>query len=176
MSTELRSGPTENTPVDLAREPEFALGDIRVVPAASEVVVDGRVEALEPRVLQVLVALSQRRDAVVSREELGARCWDGRVVGDDVLNRCIARLRRLADATGAFTVETIARAGYRLTTESPAPAANQERWRFFAKHPVAVLLTALLAVICAATIGAYLATRGPPGVAAALEVQPAGGR
>lgn len=152
------SRPAEYASIDLASEPEFLLGATRVCPAAREVIAGGHAETFEPQVLQVLVALAQRRGEVVSRDELGARCWNGRVVRDDALNRCIARLRRLADATGDFTVETIARVGYRLTTES-APTENQLRWRFFAKRPISLLLIALAAVMCAASIGAYLATR-----------------
>lgn len=152
------SRPAEHAPIDLASEPEFLLGATRVCPASREVIAGGRAETLEPPVLQVLVALAQRRGEVVSRDELGARCRDGHAAGDAALNRCIARLRLLADATGDFTVETIARVGYRLTTE-PAPTESQLRWRFFAKRPMSLLLIALLAVMCAATIGAYLARR-----------------
>src|SRR5882672_4314754 len=103
-------------PIDLAREAEFALGAIRVKPASREVIVGGQPEIFEPRVLQVLVALAQRRGAVVSRDELSARCWEGRAVGEDALTRCIARIRRLAESSGEFTVETIPRVGYRLVT------------------------------------------------------------
>lgn len=70
----------------------------------------------EPRVMQVLLALCDVKGAVVSRDELIRRCWDGRIVGDDSINRAIAEVRRVARATGsAFAVETIPRVGYRLT-------------------------------------------------------------
>src|SRR5262245_21542931 len=100
--------------IDLAREAEFALGAVRVRPASREVIVGGQTEIFEPRVLQVLVALAQRNGSVVSRDELSTRCWEGRAVGEDALNRCIGRIRRLAQASGEFTVETIPRVGYRL--------------------------------------------------------------
>jgi DNA-binding winged helix-turn-helix (wHTH) protein len=161
------SQPAEHMPVDLAREPDFLLGATRVRPASCEVFVEGRAETFEPPVLQALIALAQRRGTVVSREELGARCGSGRAAGDDVLNRCIARLRRLADDTGAFTIETIARAGYRLTTEPPVLTANQERLRFFAKHYLSVILAALLAVMAAAVVGGYLGTRNAASMPAA---------
>jgi Tol biopolymer transport system component len=73
--------------------------------------------------MQVLVALAQARDAVVSRDDLIARCWEGRIVGEDAINRAIGRLRRLSEATGSFTIETIARVGYRLRAPSPGVAA-----------------------------------------------------
>lgn len=110
-------------PVDLAHEPDFTLAGLQVRPSLREVVDDGEREVLEPRVMQVLVALARRRGQVVSRDQLIDTCWAGRVVGEDAINRCIARVRRLAEAHGGFSIETIARVGYRLTelssTEDP---------------------------------------------------------
>ena len=74
----------------------------------------GRGETLEPRILQVLVALARKRSEVVSRESLIETCWNGVTVGEDSLNRCIYRLRKLGEASKAFEVETIAKVGYRL--------------------------------------------------------------
>src|SRR5262245_573574 len=107
-------------PIDLARTPDFSLGSLRVRPSSREVSADNASEQLEPRVMQVLVALANRRGEVVSRDDLIAQCWDGRVVGEDAVNRCTGRLRKLSQAHGGFTLETIARVGYRLT-ESATP-------------------------------------------------------
>ena len=106
--------------IDLAREPRFALGGADVRPATRELVAGERREVLEPRVMQVLVALARRRGEVVSRDELIASCWGGRVVGEDAIQRCIAAIRRLADACGGFSVETFARVGYRLSVSQQA--------------------------------------------------------
>lgn len=108
--------------IDLASEPDFALGNLRVRPSLREVSARGQVEQLEPRVMQVLVALARQRGDVVSRDRLVERCWGGRVVGEDAVNRCIARIRRLSEAQGGFAIETIARVGYRLTEAVPADA------------------------------------------------------
>jgi len=111
--------------VDLAGEPDFTLGALRVRPSLREVVDGGEREVLEPRVMQVLVVLARRRGQVVSRDQLIEACWAGRVVGEDAINRCIARVRRLAEAHGSFSIETIARVGYRLT-EQPGTAEPRE--------------------------------------------------
>ena len=65
--------------------------------------------------MQVLVALF-RAGAIVTREELTQRCWDGRVVGDDSINRVLSRIRHIAAdfGQGSFSVETITKVGYRL--------------------------------------------------------------
>lgn len=115
------------TAVDLGRTAPFRLGSAEVRPATREVVdAAGRPTVLEPRVMQVLVALARRRGEVVSRDELVEACWRGRIVGDDAINRCVAAIRRLGLASGQIAVETIARVGYRLeetTVQDPEPAA-----------------------------------------------------
>src|SRR5579862_6090473 len=103
--------------IRLAAEPDFTLGDLEVRPSLREAIRDGRRTVLEPRIMQVLVALGRAHGAVVSRDELIRRCWDGRVVGEAAINRCIFKLRELADAgdgKSSFRIETIARVGYRL--------------------------------------------------------------
>src|SRR5580765_1541001 len=101
-------------PIDLAREAPFKLGAGEVRPATREVIWRDQREALEPRIMQVLVALFRADGEVVSRDDLIRDCWNGRIVGDDAINRCIVQLRRLAERVDGFGVETIPRVGYRL--------------------------------------------------------------
>jgi DNA-binding winged helix-turn-helix (wHTH) protein/tetratricopeptide (TPR) repeat protein len=102
----------------------FSLGPLRVLPAAREVERDGVRETLEPRVMQVLVALAQAGGEVVGRDDLIARCWDGRIVVDNAINRVISRLRRLSQTLGkdCFRIDTVARVGYRLIAIPPTGA------------------------------------------------------
>jgi TolB-like protein len=104
--------------VDLAHEAAFELGDLAVRPSTREVVVSGKVQVVEPRIMQVLVALVRDCGQVVSRDDLITSCWGGRVVSDDAINRCISAIRRIAETHGGFSVETVARVGYRLTEAS----------------------------------------------------------
>ncbi|MBX3484351.1 winged helix-turn-helix domain-containing protein [Phenylobacterium sp.] len=114
-------------PADLADEPPFVLGGLTVRPPTREVVAgDGAAEALEPRVMKVLVVLARSRGQVVSRAQLVFACWDGRIVGDDAINRCIQALRRLAAARGGFEITTISRVGYRLDETGAATAPARE--------------------------------------------------
>jgi DNA-binding winged helix-turn-helix (wHTH) protein len=109
--------------VRLAREADFRLGDLVVRPSSREVVWERGVQTrLEPRVMQVLVALARMGGRVVSRDDLIDSCWGGRIVGEDAINRCIGRLRRLAETVGgAYRIETISRVGYRLAPAAGAP-------------------------------------------------------
>ena len=121
-------------PIELASEAEFDLGGLRVKPAERAVLRNGDRRELQPRVMQVLVALAQARPAVVSRDKLIEQCWDGRIVGDDALNRCILALRHLSQdfSPSPFEIETVPRIGHRLVENggnhesamkgSPAPS------------------------------------------------------
>src|SRR5579864_2266726 len=127
--TDLKGGSAaRSAPIDLAREADLRLGSALVRPSLSEVVVASQTIRLQPRVMQVLVALARADGEVVSRDELLASCWGGLAIGDDAINRCIGRLRRLSEeeARGAFTIGTLPRVGYRLShaldRRSPPPA------------------------------------------------------
>lgn len=126
-------------PVDLAREPDFALGALQVRPSLRRVICNGREEAVQPRVMRVLVALGRAGGEVVSREELVETCWDGVVVGDDSITHSIAKVRQLADCGGAqaFEIETIPRVGYRLrkAAEATADIAAPKPSRGFSRPP-----------------------------------------
>ncbi len=113
--------------VDLAHEPRFALGVLTVDPGTRQVSEAQNHQTVEPRVMQVLVALARARGAIVTRDELSDWCWDGRIVGEDALNRTLARIRRIAAeiGQGSFSIETITKVGYRLL-EGPSPAALPE--------------------------------------------------
>lgn len=111
---------------DLAHIRPFRIGSVEVRPASREVVGGNRREVLEPRVMQVLVALAAARGETLTRDDLIKACWEGRAVTDDAINRVLSRLRALARDFGTFQVETITKVGYRLIghegDEFPAPA------------------------------------------------------
>ena len=109
----------------LAHEHPFNLGNLRVHPSTRQVERGDRWETLEPRVMQLLVALARAQGRIVTRDELVDWCWDGRIVGDDAINRAISRVRQVAVGIGeaSFGVETITKVGYRLVDGTAAPAA-----------------------------------------------------
>jgi DNA-binding winged helix-turn-helix (wHTH) protein/TolB-like protein len=132
--------------VNLARQPDFVLGGAEVQPSSREIVFAGMRETVEPRVMQALVALARRRGEVVSRDELIQQCWDGRIVGEDAINRCLAKVRRLTERMQGVALETIPRVGYRLADTAGPEAAPPPRSRKRAAL-VALGLGLLLAVL-----------------------------
>lgn len=93
----------------------FTIGDWEVLPA--QVVLRRGEEEINPeaRVFDVLVALASRDGDLITKEELFAEVWDGRVVTDDAILRCISVLRGLLGDTKPHRyIGTLHRKGYRL--------------------------------------------------------------
>lgn len=121
----------ENPRIDLAHVPDFRVGALNIHPSTRELSRGGERVVIEPRVMQVLVALHRAAGAVVSKDDLAHSCWEGRVVGEDAINRVMSRLRKVSECIGkdAFHVETVTRVGYRMVAENgaafaPAPKAD----------------------------------------------------
>jgi TolB-like protein len=84
--------------------------------------------ALEPQVFDLLVYLLQNRERVVSKDDLLASVWGGRIVSDATLDSRIAAARRAVGDTGVgqALVRTFARKGVRFVgavREEGKPAA-----------------------------------------------------
>ena len=156
-------------PVVLARIRPFRIGNVEVRPASREVVGGDRREVLEPRVMQVLVALASARGEILSRDDLISACWEGRAVSDDAINRVLSRLRALARAFEAFQVETIIKVGYRLVgragEELPVVPCSEPASRRPGPSSIdrRLLITGGGAVALGAAGGFWLVARGQPG-------------
>jgi DNA-binding winged helix-turn-helix (wHTH) protein len=130
--------PPRTFQVDLAREEDFTLGDLSVRPSRRLVEGWGQRRRLEPRVMQVLVALAHPTWDVVSRRELILRCWGGLTVSDDAVHRCIGVLRRLAAEwpEPPYEIRTVAKVGFYLKARRPtAPAPRFAGAAFIAAQP-----------------------------------------
>lgn len=104
---------------DLAARPDFRIGPLTVSPPRRLVEGPGGQANVEPLIMQVFLLLIDAGGKVVTRNELFDQLWGGVMVGDDSLNRAIAKVRRIGAevAPGFFEIETIPRTGYRLTGE-----------------------------------------------------------
>src|SRR6476661_7746060 len=102
---------------DLAGRADFKAGPLHVSPARRLVEGPAGHAHVEPIVMKVFLLLLDAGGNVVTRDELFGNAWGGVFVGDDSLNRAIARVRKIASETapGSFEIETIPRTGYRVT-------------------------------------------------------------
>lgn len=121
-------------PIELGHTADFELAGLRVRPSTRELILNDQAVMIEPRVMQVLVALGRSPGTMLTRDDLIRDCWGGRIVGDDAINRVISRLRRIEEGVGKgrFRIETVTKVGYRLvlldggssSCESAAPGAG----------------------------------------------------
>ena len=137
--------------IDLATEREMELGGMRVTPADCAVTMNGERRDVQPRVMQVLVALAKDRPHVVSREKLVQLCWEGRIVGDDSVNRCVLALRNLARefTPPPFAIETVPRVGHSLLENGKSRRPGAQAW---GRRRRALSITALIVILAASGI------------------------
>lgn len=96
--------------------PDFWVGDRVVRPSLGEIQRGLEAVHLEPRSIEVLVALSERAGDVASKEELIEAVWGDNFVSDEVLTHAIWDLRRAFgdNASNPEFIQTIPKRGYRL--------------------------------------------------------------
>lgn len=114
--------------------PPLRVGTVVVQPASNELVVDGTIVRVKPRLMDVLLRLAAAPGEVVTRDALLADAWPRRMVNDEVLSRAIADLRLALrdDAREPRFIETLPKVGYRLLApvtpvadeEAPSPEAT----------------------------------------------------
>jgi DNA-binding winged helix-turn-helix (wHTH) protein len=107
----------------------FRLGDCTIRVDAHEISRRNRVVHVEPKMMAVLVCLARRAGEVVRREQIFAEVWPGMFVSQDVLTRCIHRLRQaLGDMRDKRYIETIPTRGYRLNASVvPTTIVKEEK-------------------------------------------------
>lgn len=160
--------------IDLAACEDIDLGGWTVSPSTGRVSRPGhRAVRLEPRVMQVLVALARAEGCTQSRDGLIEQVWAGADVTDDAITRCVSRLRRLFRGS-EVGIETLPRVGYRLMVAEAATAPRKAGWRGLAAPLAAVvgLLAAGLAVVTGLGLVARAPVEPQPGLPRPLTTMP----
>src|SRR6201997_2499544 len=104
----------------------IAFGRFQVLPGRREELVDGQPVKLGGRAFDVLMALIEARGAVVSREALMARAWQGRIIAGNSLPAQIAALRA-AFGVDRTLIRTVSGRGYQFTGETRILSASPEQ-------------------------------------------------
>lgn len=102
----------------------FWVGEWLAEPSLNRISREGEDVAVEPKVMEVLVFLALNPGQTVTKDSFFETVWDGMVVTEDVLSRCISELRKNLgdDSRDPRYIETIRKTGYRLI----APVTNRE--------------------------------------------------
>ena len=137
-------------------DPPLRFERFELLPAERVLRVDGQPVALGSRAFDVLLALAQRHDRLVGKQELLDLVWPGLVVEEHNIATQIGTLRKLL---GAEAIATVAGRGYRLAAartttpvqapardEAPSPPHNlpQPRTRFIGREAALADLARLL--------------------------------
>ncbi len=106
----------------------YAFGAYVVDTAACEIRRDGNLVAAEPQVFDLLVYLLENRDRVVTRDEIIAHVWDGRIVSEAALSSRVKSARQILgdDGKRQMLIRTYHRRGFRFVGEVAAvPSAGE---------------------------------------------------
>ena len=111
-------------------------GEFELDPANHLLTRNGEVIKLAPQPFTILVTLTERPGALVTRAALREAVWRDDTVVDfeHGLNTCIRQIRHALgdDADVPRFIETVPRLGYRFTapvTSIPEPGSSPQRWR-----------------------------------------------
>lgn len=102
----------------------YRFGRFEARPAERSVFIDGHAAALGTRAFDMLLALIERRDRVVSGKELMATVWPGLVVEENNLRQQVSALRKILSPQVIITIPT---RGYRFGMTLDGEAATLNR-------------------------------------------------
>ena len=135
----------------------FTIGNWTVSPEMNCLERAGQTHRLEPKIMQVLLALADSPGDVVSKEQIFHRVWPDTFVSDEVLTRSISELRKAFEDNPREStyIQTIPKAGYRLVAPVTLPAEAKSRGKADkpARKTWAVGLAATVALL---VVGAFL--------------------
>ena len=116
---------------------DYRFGRARVRPASRELIIDDEPAKLGARAFDLLLALIERRDRIVSKSELLDLVWPGLVVEENNLQVQVLALRKLL---GQQSIATVPGRGYQLVAEvaTNGPGARHDQVATLSSDAVAV--------------------------------------
>lgn len=107
----------------------FLFGDYTLDPDRRELRRGGALVPVEPQVFDLLLHLIRNRDRVVSKDDLLAAVWHGRIVSESTIGHRINAARRAIGDSGENQklIRTIARRGIRFVGEVHEDLSGRER-------------------------------------------------
>jgi predicted ATPase/DNA-binding winged helix-turn-helix (wHTH) protein len=117
--------------VELAKA--FAFGPYRLIPDRRTLAADGREVPIRGRAFDLLLALVERRDRAVSKDELMDLVWPGRIVEKGNLTVHVAALRKFL---GSGIIATLSGRGYRFVAPVAEVVIGAHRQSASAPSPI----------------------------------------
>ena len=156
--------------------PIYRFADYRFDSDKLHLTCDGKAVSAQPRVLELLAFLIERRDRVVLRDEMADALWDRQVVSEDAITKRIGLLRKVLDDTSAERrfIQTAYGKGARFVANvylaAPAAQAVASSPPETASTPVSPPSIVILPFRTVGTLGAHssIATGLPDDITSAL--------
>lgn len=123
---------------------------------------DVRLE-LEPKWVQVLIALATEPNSTLTRDQIIKQVWEDYLVGEDSLNRAISQLRKALEPVPGLSIKTARGVGYELVYETLIQARKWQLSRVKKNPWLAIIMIAPLILI-----SVFLIVRGGKSKAAIL--------
>lgn len=119
---------TQQPIINQSHHPTFYVADWRIEPDTLRMFHKEKEVKLEPKVMQVLIYLACKPGEVITREELEATIWAGRVVGYDALANTIIKLRKAFgdNSRNPGIIKTIPKTGYMLIAKVKQSKSDSE--------------------------------------------------
>lgn len=111
---------------------------------------EGKLVALPPKALEILLLLLQQEGRVISKEEIFRQIWPDTHVVESSLTKNISMLRKAIDEPAqASLIENLAKRGYRFTLNQEQPSAllvrSYRRWTSYGLAAAGVILISVWA-------------------------------
>ena len=117
------TGEAQPRAAELAVGRRWTFGPAVLDERSLELTVNGTLERLERKPLEVLLYLLHHAGEVVTKEDLAENLWPGRILTETVLTRCISLLRQALGDADKSMVRTVHGFGYRLVADVRVEAA-----------------------------------------------------
>jgi DNA-binding winged helix-turn-helix (wHTH) protein/TolB-like protein len=100
--------------IDLSNKPIYRFEDVEIDAARCSITRSGQEQHLRQQTFQVLLYLLERRQRLVTKEELFENVWHGIAVTDNALVQCIGDIRRTLgdDSRDPRFIKTVPKVGY----------------------------------------------------------------
>jgi TolB-like protein/class 3 adenylate cyclase/Flp pilus assembly protein TadD len=102
----------------------FSFGSAVLDERSFRLFVNSKPVELERKPLEVLLHLLRHAGKLVTKDELLAAVWPGRILTETVLTKCVQKLREVLDDDDQRLIATVHGQGYRLDAEVRSVAAN----------------------------------------------------
>ncbi len=142
--------------------PEEIRGDVRIGEwtvrrTLNQIEKDGEEVHLEPKVMDLLLCLTEHRGQVVSKDVLLDRVWGVEHVSEGTLSHAVAELRRALgdDARTPRYIETIRKRGYRLIAQVTSEHLDEPILSIDRRRGVRPAQWVVVLVLIALAVGAY---------------------